>query len=192
MIAVIEGRIIEQDTDSVIIMVNGIGLRVSVPVQTAVKLQAGKEVSLFTHLIVREDALSLYGFEAKEERDLFLLLLGVNGVGPRLALSVLSALNADTIRSAIVNEQVEIFSRVPGVGKKTAQKILLYLSDKIKKEEGLKPLITISEADQDVLSALTTLGYSIVESQAAIQSIPKDAAQDVESRLRAALQNLSR
>lgn len=192
MIALMDGRVIEQNPDSVVMMVSGIGFLVYVPGQAAARLVPGNESSLFTYLVVREDALALYGFETKEERDFFILLLGVNGVGPKLALSILSSLSVETIRTAILNEQVDLFSRVPGVGKKTAQKILLYLSDKIRKEEGANPLISVSETDRDVLSALTTLGYSVVESQTALQAIPKDTPADVESRLRAALQNLSR
>jgi holliday junction DNA helicase RuvA len=192
MIATIEGRVIEQNVDSVVILVGGLGIQVHVTTPTAAQLKTGNETSLYTHLIVREDALALYGFDTKEDRELFLLLLGVNGVGPRLALSILSALTGEAIRSAIVNEQADVFSRVSGVGKKTAQKILLYLADKIKGGENLRSLTEISKTDQDVLGALTTLGYSIVESQAAIQSISRDTPQDVETRLRIALQYLSK
>jgi holliday junction DNA helicase RuvA len=140
---------------------------------------------------VRQDALSLFGFETRESRDYFNLLLTVNGIGPRLAMAVLSTLSPDAIRRAIFHEQAEVFSRVPGVGKKTAQKIMLTLQDKIKGEEGLEPVARFSDADAEILEALTTLGYSVVEAQAALQSIPRDAPKDVEDRLRLALQYFS-
>jgi Holliday junction DNA helicase RuvA len=139
-------------------------------------------------LIVRQDALSLYGFDSAEQRVFFNLLMGVDGIGPRLALAVLSTLSTDAIRRGVFNEQAEVFSRVPGVGKKTAQKILLYLHDRVSAVEGLEPIAALSDADSEVLTALTTLGYSVVEAQAALQSIPRDTPADVETRLRLALQ----
>jgi Holliday junction DNA helicase RuvA len=135
--------------------------------------------------------LALYGFETSDARELFTLLLSVDGIGPRLALAVLSTLNPETIRRAVFNEQAEVFNRVPGVGKKTAQKILLSLQDRITGVEGLAPLAAMSDADSEALSALIGLGYSVVEAQAALQSIPRDAPPDVETRLRLALQYFS-
>jgi len=145
-------------------------------------------IFLFTCLVVREDSLTLYGFETKDEKDLFLLLLSVNGVGPRLALAILSTLTTETIRRAVLSEQAEVFSRVPGIGKKTAQKILLQLQDRIPVTEGLEAVVGMTDIDSEVLAALTTLGYSVVESQAALQSIPRDTPQEIEIRLRLALQ----
>jgi Holliday junction DNA helicase RuvA len=142
-------------------------------------------------MIVREDALLLCGFETKEGREVFDLLLSVNGIGPRLAMSILSTLTPDTIRRAVFSEQAEIFSRVPGIGNKTAQKIILHLQDRLPSVEGLAPLSKISDVDTEVLAALTTLGYSLVEAQAALQYIPRDTPQDVETRLRIALQYFS-
>jgi Holliday junction DNA helicase RuvA len=121
----------------------------------------------------------------------FELLLSVNGIGPRLAMSILSTLSPDTIRRAVFNEQAEIFSRVPGIGNKTAQKIVLHLQDRLPSSEGLAPLSRISDVDTEVLAALTGLGYSLVEAQAALQYIPRDTPQDVETRLRIALQYFS-
>jgi len=188
MIASLSGRIQEVNADSIVVEVGGIGLQVFVPAPTRDHLYVGETVFLHTYLVVREDALSLYGFENREMRDFFTLLLGVNGVGPRLALSVLSVLSPDTIRRAVFHQQDEVFSRVPGVGKKTAQKILLHLQDRIPSVAGLEPLAVVSEVDTEVLNALTALGYSVVEAQAALQSIPKDAPPEVEERLRLALQ----
>jgi Holliday junction DNA helicase RuvA len=150
----------------------------------------GRTAFLHTHLIVREDALTLYGFSNLEQRGLFELLLTVQGVGPRLALSVLSSLSPEVLRRAVVNEQAEVFSRVRGVGKRTAEKIVFTLKDKLGAEiGGLTAITPISELDTEVMAALTALGYSIVEAQAALQTIPKDASKtDVEERLRLALQ----
>ncbi|MGB9896804.1 Holliday junction branch migration protein RuvA, partial [Thermanaerothrix sp.] len=118
-------------------------------------------------------------------------LLGVNGVGPRLALAILSALSVGLIQQAVHGEQPDLLARVPGVGRKTAQKIILYLQDKIGREESFTGLAAFSEVDHQVLEALTHLGYSVVEAQAALQSIPRDAPADVEERLRLALQHLA-
>lgn len=191
MIASLSGKIIHFDQDSLVVEVGGIGYRVYVPDPTRDQYRRGDMIKLHTYFVVRQDALSLYGFEAHEERDLFELLLSVNGVGPRLALAVLSVLNPETVRRSVLNEQPEIFSRVPGVGKKTAQKILFHLHDKLPSVDGLEPVSTYSDIDTEILNALTALGYSVVEAQAALQSIPRDTPQDVEARLRLALQYFS-
>ena len=188
MIASLSGKVIHVEANSAVVEVGGVGLLVNVPGPVADRLHPGESVFLYTQMIVRQDALSLYGFESAEGREFFNLLLSVDGVGPRLATSILSSLNPDTIRRAVFNEQGEIFNRVPGVGKKTAQKILLYLQDRIKDVEGLAPVALMSDVDGEVLNALTALGYSVVEAQAALQAIPREAPQDVETRLRLALQ----
>ena len=111
----------------------------------------------------------------------------MNGVGPRLALAVLSTLDPNAIRRAVFNKQADIFNRVSGVGKKTAQKILLHLEDKVTAADGLEPVAAMDDTDTEVLEALTAMGFSVVEAQSAIQAIPKDAPEDVEERLRIAL-----
>jgi Holliday junction DNA helicase RuvA len=188
MIAVLNGRVLETYPDSLVIGVGGIGLQVFVPSPLRDRLHPGDEIFLHTYLVVRQDALSLYGFETREERELYLLLLSVDGIGPKSALAVLSTLSPDAIRRAIFHEQPEVFTRVPGVGKKTAQKILLQRQDRIPAMSGLEPSLAISDVDTEVIGALTALGYSVVEAQSALQSIPRDTPQDVEARLRAALQ----
>ena len=188
MIASLNGKVVEVDEGSLVLEVGGVGLQVFVPGEVAVKARIGERVFLHTYLVVRQDALTLYGFETAEGREFFILLLSVNGVGPRLALSILSTLNPDAIRRAIFSEQAEVFNRVPGVGKKTAQKILLSLQDRVTAVEGMAPVASFSDIDTEVLDALTSLGYSVVEAQAALQNIPRDTPQDVEIRLRAALQ----
>lgn len=163
------------------------GLRVHAPAPLRTKFKVGEVAFIYTHLIVRQDALTLYGFESQADRDLFNLLIGVDGVGPKVALSVLSTLTLDTLQRAIFADEGDILNRVPGVGKKTAQKIALHLKDKLKPSDALARVAAMTDFDSEVLAALTALGYSVVEAQAAIQALPKDAPTDVEERLRAAL-----
>ncbi|MCJ7702772.1 MAG: Holliday junction branch migration protein RuvA [Anaerolineales bacterium] len=192
MIASIYGRVADLPPDSVVVEVGGVGLMVFVPDQLRVILRVGEKVKFYTYLVVREDSLTLYGFSTNEERDFFIMLIGVNGVGPRLALAGLSTLNPEAIRRAVFTEQVEIFSRIPGIGKKTAQKILLHLQDKVKYVDGFEPVAAMDDSDTQVLEALVTLGYSVVEAQAALQAMPKDVPDDVETRIRLALQYFSK
>ena len=188
MISLIRGTVAVIESDSIIVEVGGIGVQVFVPAPVKDNVQPGDAVFLHTRLVIREDNWILCGFETKESRDFFNILLGVNGIGPRLAILILSTLSPETIRRAIFNEQVEIFSRVPGIGRKTAQKILLYLQDRIPQTDTLGTIAMMSDIDSEVLAALTALGYSVVEAQAALQYIPRDTPQDVEMRLRSALQ----
>ncbi len=138
------------------------------------RLRPGDEVFLHTYLVVRQDALSLYGFESREERELFILLLGVDGVGPKSALAVLSALSPDAIRRAVFHEQPDVFSRVPGVGKKTGPENPAPAAGSHPSDDRPGKAAAISDVDSEVLGALTALGYSVVEAQAALQSIPRD------------------
>jgi Holliday junction DNA helicase RuvA len=188
MIATLRGEIKQIEENAIIVETGGVGLRVFVPKTMREQAKIGEAVFLFTHLVVREDAWTLYGFETQADRELFTTLLGVDGVGPRIALAVLSTLNLDTVQRAVFGDEPDLLSRVPGVGKKTAQKMVLYLHDRLKPVSGLEQIATMSDSDAEVLAALTALGYSVVEAQTAIQSIPKDASDDVEERLRLALQ----
>lgn len=190
MIATLAGDIISLDEDSLVVAVGGVGLRVYAPAPLKDNSRLGERIFLYTHLVVRQDALTLYGFGSEEERNFFRLLLGVDGVGPRLALALLSTLSVDTIRKAVLSEQADVFARVPGVGKKTAQKVVLYLQGKVGEGILIEGSPTL-DVDTQVLEALAALGYSVVEAQAAIQSIARDAPQDVETRLRLALQYFS-
>jgi Holliday junction DNA helicase RuvA len=188
MIATLRGEIAQVEENALIIEVGGVGLRVFVPAPIRTRAKAGEIILLYTHLVVREDALILYGFESQSERELFNTLLGVDGVGPKAALSVLSTLSLDTIQRAVFAEEADLLNRVPGVGKKTAQKIALHLKDKLKPMDTLATVAAMTDRDSEVLAALTALGYSVVEAQTAIQSLPKDAPEDTEERLRMALQ----
>lgn len=191
MISSISGKVLEVEEESLVIEIGGLGFEVFAPAAVCLEAQIGKQIRLFTHLIVRETELSLYGFSSREEREFFMMLIGVNRVGPRLGLAVLSTLNPNAIRRAVFNDQAEVISRVPGVGKTTAQKIILDLKNKIKEVDGLEAVARLDDLDTEVIEALTALGYSIVEAQAALQSIPKDAPKDVETRLRLALSYFS-
>jgi holliday junction DNA helicase RuvA len=192
MIATLRGEVTQIEDTALVIEVGGVGLRVMVPAPLRARMKVGEAIFIYTHLIVRETELSLYGFESQSERDLFNLLLGVDGVGPKAALSVLSTMNIETVQRAIFGDEPELLSRVPGVGKKTAQKIGLYLKDRLKPIDTLASVAAMSDADSEVLEALIALGYSVVEAQSAVQSIPKDAADVVEERLRTALQYFQR
>ncbi|RLD05185.1 MAG: Holliday junction branch migration protein RuvA [Chloroflexi bacterium] len=187
MIATLRGEITQIEENALIIEVGGVGLRIHVPTTLCEQMNVGESIFLYTHFIVREDAMSLYGFETQADRDLYALLLSVNRVGPKLALAILSSLSLDTIKRAVFNEEFDLLNRVPGVGKKTAQRIVLSLQDKLKPLNALEEVAAMSDTDGEVLAALTALGYSVVEAQTAIQSIPKDAPKEVEERLRLAL-----
>jgi holliday junction DNA helicase RuvA len=187
MIASLRGEVTQIEDNALILEVGGVGLRVFVPKPLLTRFNTGEIILLQTHLVVRENDLSLYGFETASDRQLFLTLLGVDGVGPKVALSVLSTLTLDTVQRAVFSDEPDLLSRVPGVGKKTAQKIQLYLKDRLKPVSGLEKIAAMSDTDSEVLAALTSLGYSVVEAQTALQSLPKDAPDDVEQKLRLAL-----
>ena len=193
MIATLRGTVLQIEPPGFLVVeVGGVGFKVFVPGTVFDNLDGvGRGVFLYTHLMVREDALTLYGFSSEEQRALFELLLTVQGVGPRLALSVLSTLSLDVLRSAVAQEQHEVIDRVPGVGRKTAEKIVFALKDKLGAGEALGALGPVSDVDTEVIGALTALGYSVVEAQAALQSIPKGQGRDVEDRIRLALQYFS-
>ena len=188
MIATLRGEVSQIEDNALILEVGGVGLRVFVPAPLRTRLKAGEVILLYTHLVVREDALTLYGFESQADRELFNTLLGVDGVGPKVALSVLSTMTLDAIQRAVFAEEADVLSRVPGVGRKTAQKMALHLKDKLKPTDALARVASMSDTDGEVLAALTALGYSVIEAQTAIQAIPKDTPDDVEERLRLALQ----
>jgi Holliday junction DNA helicase RuvA len=191
MIATLRGEITQIDDTATVIESGGIGFRVHVPTPLRLRLKLGESILLYTHLVVREDAWNLYGFESKADRDLFIMLLGADGVGPRTALAVISGTSMDLLQRAVFGDSPDLLGQVPGVGKKTAQKIVLYLHDRLKPSDALQTIASMSDADSEVLAALTSLGYSVIEAQTAIQSIPKDAPKDVEERLRLALQQFS-
>ena len=191
MIASLEGRISARTPDALVVAVGGIGLRVLCPQPTLAAARIGDPILLYTHLVVREDDLTLVGFASEEELFLFEKLIGVQGIGPKLALGILSAMAPDSLRLAISQEQPDVLARIPGIGRKTAQKIVLELRDKVGAPEMAEGLAELTEADAAVIDALTALGYSIVEAQRAVQALPRDVV-DVEDRLRMALASLAK
>jgi Holliday junction DNA helicase RuvA len=188
MIASIEGQVAATGKDYVILSTGGIGYKIFVPFPTLERVQGEAQAFLHTALIVREDALTLYGFATTTERELFDHLLSVNGVGPKLALSILSTMSYESLKSAVIGERADILARVPGIGKKTAQKILIELKDKLKLGQEVGPLAAFDDLNSDVLDTLVALGYSIVEAQTAIQALPPNPPPSVEERVRLALQ----
>jgi Holliday junction DNA helicase RuvA len=191
MIASLTGRLAAVEKDAVVIEVGGVGFYVHVPkglLDAAGPL--GGTISLHTHLHVRENELSLYGCASEDDLALFELLLGVSGVGPKVGLALLSTLSSDEVRAAIAGEQDKVLSKVPGIGGKTAKKIILDLKDKVQAPDDLalepEGLVELAVEDEEVLGALTMLGYSVVEAQTALQHVPANV-HGVEERLRAAL-----
>jgi Holliday junction DNA helicase RuvA len=186
MIASIRGVVQRVGDSEIILDVGGVGVRVAVPASVVAEAtRIGKPMFLHTYMAVRDSAINLYGFNSPEERELFEVLIQVSGIGPRLALAVLSHLSPDVLRSAVVQDQPATFASVPGIGKKTAQKIIFHLKDRL--EVPYSQVVAVSEVDTEVLGVLTALGISLVEAQSALQSIPSDSPQDVETRVKLAL-----
>jgi Holliday junction DNA helicase RuvA len=190
MIASISGPILKIESGSLVVGVGGVGLRLSVP-RTVLENAGGlgRPIVLHTHLIVREDELALYGFESEEDLALFQVLLGVSGVGPKVALSMLSTLSPELLKGAILREDTAVLQRVPGIGKKTAERIMFQLRDKLEVTAGASAVLPVSDVDADVIDILTGLGFSIIEAQSALQRVPREA-QGVDERVQLALQVL--
>lgn len=186
MIRLVRGTVVGRGKDFLVVDVGGIGVKVFVAEPVALSAGDGDGIVLHTYLQVREDALNLFGFREEAELAMFELLLGVNGVGPKVALATLAVLSPDALRMAVVAEEPGLIARVPGVGKRTAEKIVLDLRDKVKQVDGLQALAHVPDVDTEVVDALIALGYSVVEAQRAVQRLPKDVA-GVEERLRLAL-----
>lgn len=188
MIASLSGTLAATGKDFVVLQVGGVGFRIFVP-QTFLEQVGGpgQEMTLFTHLHVRETELRLYGCASEEELALFRLLLGVSGIGPKVALAILSSLPPERLRAAIIGEDIAALARVPGIGPKTARKLVFDLQDKLSAElpSGV-PAPPFSEADRDTIAALTSLGYSLAEAQEAVRALPPETL-PLEERVRLAL-----
>lgn len=191
MISRLTGTVAAIKPGRIIVQVGGVGITVYVPVSVLRAVDGvGRPVELVTHLHVRENELALYGFLTEEELALFESLLGVSGVGTKVALSILSALSPDALRQAVIQDEPGILTRVPGVGPKTARAILFHLKDKLTGwKERAAPLLT--DQDAEVIGALTGLGFSLVEAQTALQNVPRDPALPLEERIRLALAYLA-
>ncbi len=189
MIAFLHGKILARSDDALTLNVGGVGYRVRVPTGTMANLGAiGSDAQLYTHLHVREDEMSLYGFSSEDELQLFEKLLTVSGIGPKVALGVLSNASTDTIRYAIAQGNADALTAIPGIGKKTAQRLVLELKGKIDLT-GLGESSDLTPVDEDVMNALIGLGYSAAEATRAARSVPSNV-KTVEERVRVALQYL--
>lgn len=189
MIANLDGTLVAKGSDFVIVGCGGVGYRVKLGAAHLTSVgRPGDAVSLFTYLAVRENELTLYGMRTLEELELFELLLEVNGVGPKAGLALIGAMEPSTIATAIAGEQPELLTRVPGIGKRTAERIVLDLKSKIG-PFAVGIAATTTTADADALSALTALGYSVAEAQKALNGL--DPHLDLEAKLFQALQRLS-
>jgi Holliday junction DNA helicase RuvA len=187
MIAGLQGKLQAIGSNGAIINVGGISFQVYVPTSTLSTLGAvGEEVELYTHLHLREDNATLYGFATAEELMLFQTLTTVSGVGPKLALAMLSAMSVDKLTTAIASGSAELLSEVPGVGKKMASRLILELKGKLA-AGGLAPA-ELAEENTYVLAALTSLGYSVREASRAIATLPQDPKLSLEEKIKLALQ----
>ena len=167
MIAFVHGMAVDMTESSVVVEAGGIGYEIYMTGADLSEIRMGEDVKVHTYFSVREDAMKLYGFRAKDDLQMFKLLLGVNGVGPKAALGVLAGITADELRFAILSDDVKTLSKAPGIGKKTAQKLILELKDKINK--GVSEIsiptaqVQTGGAMNDLVAALTVLGYSSSE-----------------------------
>lgn len=186
MIARLRGMVLSVKSPQVVVDAGGVGYRVTCVPSVLDTIDVGRPADIHTHLIVREDGWQLFGFASEEEVELFQMLLGVSGIGPRTALAVLSRLTPAAFRNAVARQQLDVMSRVPGVGKKTAEKIIFALKDKLGGLD-LAPASPLSAMDTEIISALTALGYSIAEAQGALASIPRNEPLDLEEKIRRAL-----
>ena len=187
MIARLSGTVWSTAEGLIVVRTGGVGLQVRVPSGVLARLDGvGRPVELFTHLHVRENELALYGFLTEEELALFRLLLSISGVGPKVALALLGTVSPDALRQAVMQEKPGLLSRVPGIGPKTARAIIFHLKDKlIPTGAVVAPLL--DDADAEIIATLTGLGFSLVEAQAALQSLPRGEDVPVEERVRQAL-----
>ena len=174
MIGKLTGILSDKNPPQIIVDCGGVGYEVQVPMSTFYNLPAdGQKVSLLTHFVVREDAQILYGFATGTEREAFRALIKISGVGPRTALSVLSGMGVSDLAQAVTLQEAGRLTKVPGIGKKTAERLLLELKGKLGADIGM-PLGAIDSAQGDILQALLALGYSDKEAAAALKALPKD------------------
>jgi len=188
VIASLKGTLQSLAGDRAIVDVHGIGFRVYMPTSTMSTLGAiGDEVELHTHLHLREDNATLYGFATPEELGLFQTLIGVSGLGPKLALAMLSAMSVEKLAMAIASGGADLLSEIPGIGKKTANRIILELKEKVAAGWLTTPPPEFAEENAEVLAALTSLGYSVREASHAVATLPTDPTLSLEEKIRLAL-----
>ncbi len=196
MYAYIKGLIEEIDLNGVVIDNNGIGYYIQCPSSLSGTLSIGQSAKIFTYQHVREDAIVLYGFITKEDRTMFLRLISVSGIGPKIALQVLSSLSASDLAVILVGGDANALTKVPGIGKKTAQRMILELREKVDNDELINATVQRGTAPQssminDAIYALAALGYSSQEATKAVEAIAPDC-KDTESIIRSVLKSLDR
>ena len=201
MISFVRGIAADMTENSVIVETGGIGYEIYMTGEGLSQLHMGEEVKIHTYFQVREDAMQLYGFLKKDDLQMFKLLLGVNGVGPKAAMGVLSGITADELRFAVLSDDVKTLSKAPGIGKKTAQKLILELKDKLKLEDAFELKLAheqekaavsgdVSDGRQEAVAALVALGYSSTDALRAVRKVTEVSPDDVEGLLKAALKNM--
>lgn len=193
MISQLRGILLEKQAPTLVVEANGVGYELQAPMSTFYQLpDIGKEILLYTHLVVREDAQLLYGFKHKQERSLFRTLIKISGVGPKLALTILSGIDSNTFVQCVMDNDITTLVKLPGVGRKTAQRLLVEMRDKLKtwQADSATTLSTEPNANKDALSALLALGYKLPEANRAIAKY-KDRNLSSEELIRMALQDIS-
>lgn len=198
MIGLLRGRIIQRQPPSLLLEVNGVGYEVEAPMSTFYDLPAGDEpVVLYTHLMVRDDAHTLFGFVRERDRALFRLLLRVNGVGGKMALAILSAMTADEFALNVQGGDVAALTRIPGVGKKTAERLIIEMRDRLESLgeggalPGAAPAASAGAADAEAVEALVALGYRPAEAGKLVKAVFQPGM-ETEAIIRAALQGVSK
>lgn len=193
MIVALEGILQSRGNNSAVVKVGPLSLSIAAPTSTLSQLgNVGDKVYLHTHLYVREDNIALYGFASVEEMGLFQSLITVSGIGPRTALGVLSTISPDQLIAAIEGGNIDLLSQVPGIGKKTAGRIVLELKGKLAKEWGGAIAPSLQQEDADVVAALTGLGYSLREATQAVSALADSKELALEAKVKLALQQLAR
>jgi Holliday junction DNA helicase RuvA len=191
MIGMLRGVLLEKTFPQVVVSCGGVGYEVAVPMSTFYPLpRAGEEVTLLTHLVVREDAHLLFGFLTAAERAAFRQLLKISGVGPKVALSVLSGMSVDDLAAAVATEDAGRLTKIPGIGKKTAERLVLELRDQLPKTVTAVRSESAGAAGSDVINALLALGYNDREAQAAVKTLSADL--QLADAIRQALKNLAK
>ncbi len=192
MIGQLTGKITHTDAQGIIIDVQGVGYRLAVTTEALTLLQNETEPrTLWTHLAVRENALDLYGFTTKDDLDFFTLMISVSGIGPKKALSILSLAPVSVLREAIVGNNASYLTKVSGVGRKNAEKIVLELHDKIGTTGSSSEVLATHHADSDVLAAIHSLGYSLQEARDAVKRVPSTVI-GVNDRIKEALRQIGK
>lgn len=192
MIGALTGTLARKDTDGILIDVGGVGYLVTVPLSSFYELpEAGQEVALRIHTYVRDDSIDLYGFLSGSEQALFEELIGVAGVGPKLAVTILSGMESDLLVSSIADQDVARLTTIPGVGKKTAERLVLELKDKVLDMAPAARETSVRGVREDVVSALMNLGYRQRDAERALEKV-EQPADDFEELLRQTLRSLAR